>query len=406
MTRRRDNSYERLFGELRERLPSLSDRELQSLARSAAAAKQGPPVTLGRRRLTSSQRVGVAVAVAAALVFSGALVGSYLTPSGTAGTPLIGLGFLPAGDWTVVQSGTAANGVAAAIATNAKLHPDDDLDAGLPEATPRSLPGNGVLIYAKFATRGDQDADAVFPMRELPLRTGAEAQRGDARVRAGVRGYNVDARIFFGSDRPSSAAIEAAQQQLDRLVVAAERVSLFARPTTVKPGILVTLFGTVDNKRAGERVDVQIKECDGSPFFRAVAGGVTQAGGNWTATYWPRRNSTFRAVWDGAASAEIVVRSAIYVSLTQSSPGKYTVWVGGSGVLWRRQPRKHVVIQRLDRRVGTWKNVKKVRLGAFNQELASFRARVPKGTMLRAFMPASQTRPCYVEGYSFPVRAG
>ena len=64
------------------------------------------------------------------------------------------------------------------------------------------------------------------------------------------------------------------------------------------------------------------------------------------------------------------------------------------------------MIQRLDRRVGTWKNVKKVRLGAFNQELASFRARVPKGTMLRAFMPASQTRPCYVEGYSFPVRAG
>jgi hypothetical protein len=405
MTRRRDEWHEALFAQLRSELPSLSEWELQSLACAAAAAKQRPPLALGRRRLTTPQRLGLAVAVAAALVLSGALVGNYLTPSGTAGTPLTGLGFLPAGDWTVVQSGTAASGVATAIATNAKLHPDDELGAGVPEGTLRSLPSDGVVIYMRFTTRGDQSADAAFPIRELPLRIGAAALRGDVRVRAGIGVYNIDARIFFGSNRPTDDAITAAQQQLDRLVVAAERVSLFARPTSVKPGTLVTLFGSVDNRQAGERVDVQIKECGGPPFFRVVSGGITQAGGNWTTTYWPRRNTTFRAVWKGTPSSEIVVRSGMYVSLTQPSPGRYRVWVGGSGALWRAQPRRYIVVQRLDRRVGVWKNIKNVRLGAFNQDPAVFRVRVPKGTMLRAFIPASQARPCNTEGYSFPVRA-
>jgi hypothetical protein len=34
----------------------------------------------------------------------------------------------------------------------------------------------------------------------------------------------------------------------------------------------------------------------------------------------------------------------------------------------------------------------------------NFRAKFPKGTLLRATLPLSQSRPCYLAGYSFLLR--
>ncbi len=35
---------------------------------------------------------------------------------------------------------------------------------------------------------------------------------------------------------------------------------------------------------------------------------------------------------------------------------------------------------------------------------ATFPVRLPKGTLLRAFLPSSAARPCYLEGYSVLIR--
>ena len=391
--------YEELFARFREQLPELPVSELQSLARTAAAAEQRPP-TAARRRLSTPQRLAFAIAAASALVLSGAFVGSYLAPSSTAGTSVSGLGFLPAQDWTVVQSGIARSGVASAIATNVPLHPDDELDGRIPERTLRSLPTGGVLIYTRFSARGDAAVDAAFPMRPLPLRLGAALARSEHRLRVGHGTSNVDARIFFGTSRPPEAVVGAAQRQLDRLVVAGVRVTIFSRKVTGQPGTRFDLFGAVDNNRAGERVEVQAKDC-GSRSFRIVRAATTEDGGNWSTQYFPQMNTTLRAVWKGAASRGIQAPVPASIFLTQPAARVYAVAIGSPGQFTR----KSLVVQRLDRKLGTWKDIKRVRLtSADGRRPTRFQVNVPRATMLRAFMPLSEARPCYVQGYSNTVR--
>jgi hypothetical protein len=68
-----------------------------------------------------------------------------------------------------------------------------------------------------------------------------------------------------------------------------------------------------------------------------------------------------------------------------------------------------VLIQRFDRKRGTWVLVKKLRL--VNQENAGggvfiwsstdeFAMTVPKGTTIRAVLPLAQAKPCHIGGYS------
>jgi hypothetical protein len=67
--------------------------------------------------------------------------------------------------------------------------------------------------------------------------------------------------------------------------------------------------------------------------------------------------------------------------------------------------RKSLVVQRLDRKLGTWKDIKRVRLtSADGGRPTRFQVNVPRATMLRAFMPLREARPCYVQGYSNTVR--
>ena len=61
--------------------------------------------------------------------------------------------------------------------------------------------------------------------------------------------------------------------------------------------------------------------------------------------------------------------------------------------------RKRVLFQRLDRRLGTWATVKKVVLTRSTGGV-TFRAPVPKGSLVRAVLPLSEARPCYLAGYS------
>jgi hypothetical protein len=71
---------------------------------------------------------------------------------------------------------------------------------------------------------------------------------------------------------------------------------------------------------------------------------------------------------------------------------------------WKR----FVMVQRFERRVGKWTDVKKVVLtetGAapgspFVWSSGKFRVKVPKGTLIRAVFPLSQAQPCYITGYS------
>lgn len=411
-----DRRVEQLFADLERQTSPPDEQKLRTLARSAAAEPRPPGI---RSRRWAHPLRWVVAAVAVALLAGSGLgfgLGSSLTTSESASAAAVGTGFLPARGWTVVQSGTAgASGTARAIAANVPLDPADG--NGLPLATLESLPERGVVVVATFTTRGDPGADFAYPVRILPLQIGdatrapdravlARHPQAEYRLRAGIKGTNVDARIFFGVAQPSAERRTVAQNQLNRLVVASERVTIFARPT-IAGNTGIDLFGSVDNGRAGETVTIQAKDC-GSQFFRAVAGTETVAGGGWSTRFYPGISTTLRAVWENAASAQITIQQRAGVGLSKRRLGKeYFVSAGGRKSFWR----KRVSIQR--REGGRWTAVKTVVLtdsyatkGYYSGSGAGaeFTLSVPKGSLIRAVLPLSQAKPCYLAGVSQTVR--
>jgi hypothetical protein len=217
------SDFDKLLREARRALP-VPDDLATSRARNRALA------ALRRRRL----RRPAAAVLAAALVALGVGIGALATPSGSAAPAPTGLGFLPAPGWSVLQNGGDGTAVrpAVAVAANVELSPDDDAN-GLPLSTLETLPPGGVLIVASFISRGEAYYDRYFPSRTLPLRSGdasrgieagvqirPEEPLGEYELRAAVNGYDLDLNFYFGTPQPTAAALAAAQQQLDRLVVA------------------------------------------------------------------------------------------------------------------------------------------------------------------------------------------
>jgi hypothetical protein len=285
-----------------------------------------------------------------------------------------------------------------------------------PRATLRGLPKRGVVLAATFWPQGDAQVDAGFPARQPPLLVENAQRLGDEhwQIRAGIRGYNVVLTLDFGTAAPSERLWAAAQRQLDRLVVAAESVTIFAQPSVVPStgNRSVRVYGTVDSDKAGESVAIQAKDC-GTDFFRLVSGATTENGGSWWNFYWPAANTTLRAVWNEVASAPITIRVRVSVGLSKSRDGKsLRVGAGGIDNFWR----KRVEIQRFEKRLGTWRRLTTVVLTdsggnrgsgpntGRSGSMADFVPRVPRGTLLRAVMPLSQAKPCYLAGTSRTIR--
>jgi len=199
-----------------------------------------------------------------------------------------------------------------------------------------------------------------------------------------------------------SAAASANDSPPSRLAVAADRVTLRARPTVVSvaTGTRVTLFGSIDPGRAGEDIKIQAKDC-GLDFFRVVAGAITKEDGEWSTFYFGASvNTTLRAVWRDAISDEVAIRRRATIIIRKRTAKRFEVAVGGA--VWR----KRASVQRFDPRLGTWSVVRSVVLaddygiGA----RATFRLVVPKGTLVRAVFPRSQAGPCYLPGTSNSLR--
>jgi hypothetical protein len=289
----------------------------------------------------------------------------------------VGFGFLPGRGWSVVQTAGLAPGTTKAVASK-----------------------DGIVLSVTSAPRGDPAEDAAYVTRELPLLIAdARPVSGDParlHLRAGVEGYNVDARISFDGS-PTRATRSAAQNQLNRLVVAAARVTIALRPPIGSSATSqVTVFGTVDSGKPGESVTIQAKECDNS-FFRVYAGANTEAGGTWWTYIWPAITMKLRAVWNGETSAEVTFQKRVFLGFRQLSKTRFRIGLGGTRFVGKRAQ-----VQRFDQRLGTWTTIRSVALGS---SYATYvRLQVPKGTRLRAILPDSQAAPCYLGGTSPVIR--
>jgi hypothetical protein len=107
-------------------------------------------------------------------------------------------------------------------------------------------------------------------------------------------------------------------------------------------------------------------------------------------------------------SAPVTIQDRVWVQLSRrgrTTEGYgFEVEVRSLHQFWKR----HVVVQRYERRLGRWRDVKKVvlaRTGAspgsqFVWTSAEFRVQVPRRTAIRVVFPLSQARPCYIAGFS------
>ena len=422
-----ERRVERPIAELWGRVATLSDDELLRVSRFARA--DGVRSPRPRRRF----RWSVAVAALALLVGSGLGfgIGSSVTPSGSAGANVAGLGFIPADGWRVTQTASIGDsGVARAVASNVPLAAGDEA-RDVPVATLRELPAKGIVIVARFFPRGDPVRDGRFPLRTLPLHV-ADAVPGDVprslsqtplvplRLRAAADGYNVDARIFVGAALTPNllAAVDA---QLRRLVLAPTRITLVVQPRTIEnQSQRLSIFGSVDSGRADQKVVVQFKACGLTPpQFRDAFETTTSEGGGYSV---PDRfnlgvSGVFRSVSGDSVSAEVPVQQRVGVSLRALGSGRFQVSASGTVSLWRR----YVLLQRFDRRRDVWVNVRRVVLTESGggggpappfQTVSRifvlsepFRPSVPRGASIRVVMPLSQAKPCYIAGVSQTRRA-
>jgi hypothetical protein len=409
-----EREVEKLLAELNSQIEPADEAELRIMARAAAGANRAA-ARAGSPRLRSGLAVAAALLVGSGFGFG---VSGWKTPEGSAGTKVVGLGFLPAKGWTVVQSEGTGPTVATAIAANVPLNPSD-VPGSPPRATVAALSHGGVVVTGTFTVRGDPHNDAFFPVRQLPLRfasAGKVAGFEDPlasprrisryRLRAGVGAYNVDAWIYFGG-APAVGTIGAAQRQLNRLLVASERITIATRDRVLRKNQpYVTLFGSVESRQADEPVMVEGKECGRhAPFFRQWMAVRTRPGGGWSTEAFVRTTTMFRAKWADAVSAVVTVQARASVVLQPTaSRHEFEVRAGGVANFWR----KRAEIQRYDRRIGTWIKLRSVVLTDNTyggSASATFTLRVPKGTLLRAFFPLSQARPCYLAGYSNLIHA-
>ena len=152
------------------------------------------------------------------------------------------------------------------------------------------------------------------------------------------------------------------------------------------------------------RQSIEVKDC-GQPSFRQVAGTTTGQGGEWALEYRPgsRRRCAPRG-WGRGARRSRSSKGRRCHSQALRRTFRSAVWA--KVPFWH----KRVIVQR--RSGGAWKTLREVLLtdqqgtGADGGILSSatFHLRVPRGTLVRAVVPISQARPCYLAGVSVPQR--
>ena len=199
----------------------------------------------------------------------------------------------------------------------------------------------------------------------------------------------------------SMAPAASDQMTLPRSVAASSDLTLAVQPTVIRStSDRMTIFGSVSGGEAGKKVTIQFKACGLQPIqFRDAFETTTRAGGGFSLEELRPFNlgvsGVYRAVSGGEVSAEIRVQQRVAVYMRPLSRGRFQVWVGGKVSFWRR----FVLLQRFERRRGVWITMRRVVLTEDYGRTAPFRLSVPKGTQLRAIMPLSQARPCYLAGY-------
>ena len=199
-----------------------------------------------------------------------------------------------------------------------------------------------------------------------------------------------------------SAAAAAAEPQVT--LNADPRVVSFA---TADNRAVVVLSGAVASRRANEHLMIEAKEC-GAPSFVPLRAAHTSAGGAFHEPHAPAISTAYRVRAGTAVSAPVAVQVRPAVRFEQDGPARYAVTT--IALRFFRGARGR--FERFNRATGRWVLVRRVTLQresgprgvGWAYSGARFRARVPRGTLVRFVLPRDQVRPCYLAGYSVIFR--
>jgi hypothetical protein len=198
-----------------------------------------------------------------------------------------------------------------------------------------------------------------------------------------------------------AALIGAATLLLAVPALAADPPTIIAEPAIVGNTFQLVLSGNVPSREAGQKVEIEAKDCRGS-FFRVFGGATTAAGGAWSYDAFIRANTTFRARWKDAASRPILVQRRAAVALERRHPTRTflaSVWSPEQNMVGRL-----IRLERLTQNGWVTMRSAKLRRLAGPTYAARFRA-VPRGLQLRSAMSDASARPCYAAGVSPIVRS-
>jgi len=187
-------------------------------------------------------------------------------------------------------------------------------------------------------------------------------------------------------------------------------LTLTAVPKVVLCGRSATLTGQLASGQANQKVDLFAQEC-GAPALTKLTTVTTTAGGAYSYTARPRRNTTYQARFRSSSSLQTLVKVRPKVTMRKLAPRKFRVTVQAA----ESYTGKFVRFQRYSLVKRSWVTVRSVVLRASSTlttpinpttvSTATFRARVRVRLRVRAYLTQAQVGSCYAASASVAIRS-
>ena len=164
----------------------------------------------------------------------------------------------------------------------------------------------------------------------------------------------------------------------------------------------VLLSGSVQGS-TGDELVVEARECGLSSFY-PVTRIRTDRSGLFHESLGPVIRTTYRVRAGRAVSRTVTAQTRPAIRFEQLSANRFNVWTIAMRFFRGAKGR----MERFNRASGKWVLVRRATLqrgsapkGAnWAYSEVTFRARVPRGTLVRFVLPRDQVGPCYLAGYS------
>jgi len=185
-------------------------------------------------------------------------------------------------------------------------------------------------------------------------------------------------------------------------VAAAPTIAITSAPREVQGAAPFQLGGLVGG-HGGADVTLEAKECGSYAPFHQIGGAQTGASGAWSTQIGLMGTSQLRARWRGGVSDAVTVKVHPYMTLTYRGPARYLVWIRANDFFGGAR----ATLQRLSG--GRWVKVKTFLIRRADSSgvvssTATVRAKLKKGTLIRAVLPQSQAGRCYLAGTTNTLR--